>query len=429
MGSAEMLQAVQLMLAQMQTQNMDNMAIFAKQQNDMMLAMMQQSRPQGMMTDTRGVGRPINFKGEERKYPEWKAKLMAYLKVTVKESEEWITWASTETDTIDEESIRHNFGTDVAGRAVMEFAVKLYSTLLSCTEEDAFRICHSVKSGNGLEAMRLLVKRFEPRTPGTKRAVLKSIINNPAAKKTEEIEANLMRVEELIKKYEHLANDTLPEDLRVTVIIDLCVKDLKEHLELITKEMTYKEVRDEIISYVERKRDSFGNQFKAMEVDSYEQMGYWGGGDGADEYGYQEHEDHCEMYSFQKGYMGQGQREERVQLVGAKGASGTRRAARDIREENRREKARAMNPRARAKGVVAFKVRVSSAGSSDTPKAGAARRTSTWRASGRREEEKEAQHGAWRKWRRKRLAVTSVHWKRALGGHCARWKRRTRGRW
>lgn len=125
MGSAEMLQAVQLMLAQMQTQNMDNMAIFAKQQNDMMLAMMQQSRPQGMMTDTRGVGRPINFKGEERKYPEWKAKLMAYLKVTVKESEEWITWASTETDTIDEESIQHNFGTDVAGRAVMEFAVKL----------------------------------------------------------------------------------------------------------------------------------------------------------------------------------------------------------------------------------------------------------------------------------------------------------------
>ena len=44
MGSAEMMQAVQLMLAQMQTQNMDNMAIFAKQQNDMMLAMMQQSR-------------------------------------------------------------------------------------------------------------------------------------------------------------------------------------------------------------------------------------------------------------------------------------------------------------------------------------------------------------------------------------------------
>ena len=308
MTSADMLQAVQLMLSQLQTQNMDNMAIFAKQQGDMMLAMMQQSRPQGVMTDTRGVGRPINFKGEERKYPEWKAKLMAFLKVTVRESEEWIVWAAAETDTIDDESIRDSFGTDAVGRSVAEFAVKLYSTLLSCTEEDAFRICHSVKTGNGLEAMRLLVKRFEPRTPGTKRAVLKSIINNPAAKKTDEIEANLMRVEELIKKYEHLANETLPEDLRVTVIIDLCVKDLKEHLELITKEMSYKEVRDEIISYVERKRGAFEVQLKAMEVDNYEQVGYWGGGEGGnwDEYGYQESEDHGEMNSFQKGYKGKG---------------------------------------------------------------------------------------------------------------------------
>jgi hypothetical protein len=50
--------------------------------------------------------------------------------------------------------------------------------LLSCTEDDPFRICHSVKEGNGLEAMRLLHRRYEPRTPGTKRALLKAIINH-----------------------------------------------------------------------------------------------------------------------------------------------------------------------------------------------------------------------------------------------------------
>ena len=71
MGSAEMLQAVQLMLAQMQTQNMDNMAIFAKQQNDMMLAMIQQSRPQGMMTDTRGVGRARSASIQNGKPSSW----------------------------------------------------------------------------------------------------------------------------------------------------------------------------------------------------------------------------------------------------------------------------------------------------------------------------------------------------------------------
>ena len=59
----------------------------------------------------------------------------------------------------------------------------------------------------------------------------------------------------------------------MTVIIDLCTKDLKEHLELITLEMKHKEVREEIMSFVERKRDLFGTQLKAMEVDNHEVMG------------------------------------------------------------------------------------------------------------------------------------------------------------
>ena len=63
------------------------------------------------------------------------------------------------------------------------------------------------------------MKRYEPRTPGTKRAMLKAVINNVAAKKPEEIEKNLMHVEELMKKYEVLGGEPLPEDLRVTVII------------------------------------------------------------------------------------------------------------------------------------------------------------------------------------------------------------------
>jgi len=88
---------------------------------------------------------------------------------------------------------------------------------------------------------------------------LKAVINNPAAKKPDEIEKNLMHVEELMRKYDVLGGQALLEDLRVTVIIDLCTRDLKEHLELITREMSYKEVRDEIQSYVERKRDQFGS--------------------------------------------------------------------------------------------------------------------------------------------------------------------------
>ena len=42
------------------------------------------------------------------------------------------------------------------------------------------------------------MKRYEPRTLGTKRALLKAVINNAPAKKPEDIEKNLMKVEELM---------------------------------------------------------------------------------------------------------------------------------------------------------------------------------------------------------------------------------------
>ena len=154
---------------------------------------------------------------------------------------------------------------------MINFGNRLYAILLSCTEEDPFNICYSVADGNGLEAMRLLMKRYEPRTPGTKRALLKAVINNLPSKRPDEIEKNIMHVEELMRKYEQLAGEGLPEDLRITVIIDLCTKDLRERLEHGTKDMSYKEVRDEIMAYVERKRDLFGSQVKAMEVDKFEQ--------------------------------------------------------------------------------------------------------------------------------------------------------------
>ena len=44
----------------------------------------------------------------------------------------------------------------------------------------------------------------------------------------------------------------------------MCTKDLKEYLELSTREITHKQVRDEIISYAERMRNAFSSDLKAM---------------------------------------------------------------------------------------------------------------------------------------------------------------------
>ena len=56
-----------------------------------------------------------------------------------------------------------------------------------------------------LEVVRILMRRYESRTPDTKRFLLKAtVINNAPLKKSEKIEKNLMNVEELMTKYEVL---------------------------------------------------------------------------------------------------------------------------------------------------------------------------------------------------------------------------------
>ena len=220
---------------------------------------------------------------------------MACLHISTPQSDELIKWVARADSTVTEEDVDISYPNNK--QDVWRFAHNLYSILLSCTEDDAFRICHSVKEGNGLEAMRLLMKRYEPRTPGTKRALLKAIINNPASKKPDELEKNLMKVEEYMKHCQAMAGADLPEDLKVTVIIDLCTKDLKEHLELSTREMTNKQVRDEIISYAERKRNAFSNDLKAMDLDEVEDDHVWWCGM---EHDHEQWDQHCsekQLYS------------------------------------------------------------------------------------------------------------------------------------
>ena len=90
-----------------------------------------------------------------------------------------------------------------------KFNTLLYNILITMLKGEAFNIVSSVHDGCGLEAWRLLMKRYEPRTPATKRALLKTIFNMKAAKKVEEIEKNLLRLEDIFTRYETMANKTM----------------------------------------------------------------------------------------------------------------------------------------------------------------------------------------------------------------------------
>jgi len=254
-------QAVQLMLQQVQAQSSE-----ALQQ--IMMAM-QQNRNQGdNMIDTKGIGKPKEFAGDEESYPIWISKFRAFINAAHPEGLSWLNWAHAQNDIIDASTLELNFPEVAVQQALVRFSNKLHTLLLSFTDKSAWTIIDSVEDGNGLEAYRQLCRRYEPKTPGTKRALLKGIINMPAAKSIKDVEPLLRKVEELMKRYEVMSGTKLPEDLCVTVIIDLCSRELREFLELSTKDMKYQQVKEEIMNYVENKRTSFGNGLKAMEVDA-----------------------------------------------------------------------------------------------------------------------------------------------------------------
>ena len=62
----------------------------------------------GDPTDTRGTELPVVSKGDEQRYPEWKAKLFAFLRVSTPQVMEWMSWAGRQEISIDEELVRED---------------------------------------------------------------------------------------------------------------------------------------------------------------------------------------------------------------------------------------------------------------------------------------------------------------------------------
>ena len=122
------MEVVQGMMAELHKKNAENVAALAKHQFDAFQSLVQETKTTTGMTDTRGIGRPVPFKGDEGKCGEWKAKLSAYLRVAVPNSDSWIQWCGKQQMAILESDIDVEFGNDAF--IVKEFAVMFYSILL-----------------------------------------------------------------------------------------------------------------------------------------------------------------------------------------------------------------------------------------------------------------------------------------------------------
>ena len=169
----------------------------------------------------------MNSNHDEAGFMEWHIKMKAWLNNNDGRAQRWLNAARDteeliETDDLD---VQH-FNDESERMALKKFNGMLYNILVTKLRGEAFNIASSVRDACGLEAWRLVLKRYEPRTPGTKRALLKCLFNMKAARKVEEIERNLLRVEEIYSRYETMTKEKLPEDIKTVIMTELCTPDL-----------------------------------------------------------------------------------------------------------------------------------------------------------------------------------------------------------
>lgn len=122
-----------------------------------------------------------------------------------------------------------------------EFSMTLHSELLGILTGTEFTEAARIKDSNGLEGM-----RERDHETGS----FEGHHHAPAGH-----QSGLMKVEGHMKQYEALSRRPLDEDMVATVLISTCVRELRVRLDSGTKDMSYKEVRDHIMAFIERRRE------------------------------------------------------------------------------------------------------------------------------------------------------------------------------
>ena len=123
--------------------------------------------------------------------------------------------------------------------------------------------------GSGVEAWRLLTKRYDPRTSESKRALMKKVVNTPAVKNMADLEKALQTWEISCRRYERATDTELNDDIKVNCLIALCPPRLEDHLNLtIRDEEDYDGVRKEIVRQIEKSRAA--NEPTPMDIGSWD---------------------------------------------------------------------------------------------------------------------------------------------------------------
>ena len=219
------------------------------------------------MFDSKGLNKPAVFDSSAAKsFPLWSFKFANYFASIHEKAKLVLEYCKDLTEEVteaDRDMLRH----DVSN--VEKLSADLYMALASLCDGEALTLVINTRSDDGLEAWRRITKRFDPVGPGRKRASLNKILS-PGACKIHELMQHLETWKDQVQKYESRNKSKLQDDIKASVITEMCPPTLKDHIYLNSSRLgTYDEVLAEITAFAE-------NKSAARDVDAMD-VGYLGG--------------------------------------------------------------------------------------------------------------------------------------------------------
>ena len=196
--------------------------------------------PHGFGIDTRMLGRPDTFDGNESKWGDWSTVMKAYAALCNAS-----LVSAMPASEVEAQEKRNN---DLRDQLDVEASVALYYMLVLLTRNEPLNIVVNSGAGEGLLAWRRLVQRYDSAAATRLAGLLLNLMNWSFAG---DIQSRMELFDRELQRYETRARESVSLNLRVGMVLNgLDRGPLKDHLLLNSaRYVTWQEFKSEIVNY------------------------------------------------------------------------------------------------------------------------------------------------------------------------------------
>ena len=188
--------------------------------------------------------KPCKYKGNENEWATWRFVFRNFL--TLVESD--LIVYMDQVEEMDEE-----LSIDTLAEGAKASATRVYAILSQFLEGPPLRQLMLVKKSNGLEAWRLLCKRYEPRSGQRSLGALQAVLNSKFEGK--DFAADINEWEALVEVYEKAAGEELGDSMRIALVVGKVTHNIQNFVLGLTPPVkTYRELKEAINTWLQGQR-------------------------------------------------------------------------------------------------------------------------------------------------------------------------------